>query len=94
MPSEFVTVTSPVTAEAGTFTFIWVSVHVVTVDVDLDNTVSPLENVIKLVEALEEPNAVPVMVTRLKAEVPSPDAGLGAIDVMLGTRLIVSDLTE
>ena len=94
MPAEFVTVTSPVTADAGTFTFIWVSVHVVTVDVDVESTFRPLENVIKLVEALEEPNAVPVMVTRLEADVLEPDAGLGAIEEMLGTRLTVSDLTE
>ena len=94
MPAEFVTVTSPVTADAGIFTFIWVSVHVVTVDVDVESIVCPSENVIKLVEALEEPNAVPVIVTVLEADALRPDAGLGAIDVMLGTRLIVSDLTE
>ena len=94
MPAEFVTVTFPVTAAAGTFTFICVSVQVVTVDVEVESTFSPLENVIKLVDVLEEPKAVPVIVTKLKADVLRPDAGFGAIVVMLGTRLIVSDLTE
>ena len=67
----FVTVTSPVTAAAGTFTFICVSVQTVTVDVEVESTFTgnPLENVIKLDDALEEPNAVPVIVTKLKAEV-------------------------
>ena len=38
-----------------------------------------LENVIKLDDALEEPNAVPVIVTKLKADELRPDAGFGAI---------------
>ena len=94
MPAEFVTVTFPVTARDETFAFIWVSVQVVTVDVDVESTFCPVANVIKLVDVLEEPNAVPVMVTKLKADVLSPDAGFGVIDVMLGIRVIVSDATE
>ena len=94
MPAKFVTVTFPVTADAGTFTFICVSVQTVTVDVEVESTFRPLENVIKLDDALEEPNDVPVIVTKLKAEVLKPDAGFGAIEEISGTRLIVSDLIE
>ena len=59
----FVTVTSPVSAAAGTFTLICVSDQEVTLAVSVDSTIKSLGNVIKLVDALEEPNVVPVMVT-------------------------------
>ena len=85
----FVTVTSPVTADAGTFTFICVSVQTVTVDVEVESTfcpVDPFANVIKLDDALEEPNAVPVIVTKLKADELRPDAGFGAIRGDIGHK--------
>ena len=91
MPAVFVTVTFPVTADAGTFTFICVSVQAVTVDVEVESTFWPVENVIKLVDVLEEPKAVPVIVTRLVADELEPDAGFGAIRVMPGIRFMVSD---
>ncbi len=65
VPALFVMVTSPDTAAAGTFTFIWVSDHTVTLAVSVESTVNPSEKVIKLVDALVEPNTVPVIVTNI-----------------------------
>ncbi len=76
MPAVFVTVTSPVTAAAGTFTFIWVSDQTVTLALSVESTFSPFGNVIKLVDALEEPKAVPVIVTKFEADVLKPMPGL------------------
>ncbi len=64
-----------------------------TLAVSVESTVNPSEKVIKLVNALEEPKAVPVIVTKFEGDALEPDAGFGVIDVMLGIRLIVSDVT-
>ena len=80
----FVTVTFPVTAAAGTFRVISVSVQAVTLAVSVESTLSPLENVTKLVDVLEEPKAVPVIVTVFEADVLEPDAGSGSIEAILG----------
>ncbi len=94
VPAVFVTVTSPVTADAGTFTFICVSDQVSDFCCLCRKHLSPFGKVIKLVDALEEAKAVPVIVTRFDGDVLEPDAGFGVIDAILGTRMIVSELTK
>ncbi len=50
-----------------------------TLAVSVESTVNPSEKVIKLVDALEEPKAVPVIVTIFDGDVLVPDAGFGVI---------------
>ncbi len=58
VPAVFATVTFPVAAAAGTFTFIKVSVQTVALTLSVESTFSPFGNVTKLVDALVEPKAV------------------------------------